>query len=618
MEENKIIHKIAIVGGGPKGMYGFERLSAWLKMYPPSEIIEIHIFNSSNSFGAGENYRAEQPSYLLMNNPIGEINIWGDVEPASVVPLPLSFLEWIRLSDDANISSYSYTTRALTGRYLSDGFKLIASNLPENVIGKYIIGEVVDIYNDSGKYLISLKTAGDEIHQNLSDRYDHILISTGHPKQRKSKQALLCNLFAIEHEKAGFIPFIYPIETAFSDVAPNTSIGIKGIGLTFVDAVLGLTEGKGGQFKRDKKSEKLIYIPSGNEPKVIYPFSRSGLPMIPRLTVSNANNELKYFTRSAIQEFKSGRKIDFEQHIWPLLKQDMLYAYYNITLKNDGYSSGLSDFDNFEDVKRMVAKYHKEFPSEITFDVDYFMNPLQETTIYRDKTHHHYIKALSKYYLQEARKGELESPMAAVTAVWRKATSLFCEIYSFGGLTPESQRFFDSSVRGKLNRITYGPPIKNAEKIYALIDSGILNFEAARSPDLILDDTSGTFILHSKSNNFRYPINYLIDARMPNVSLLDDPSPLFRNLLNRGMISVYENKFEKESYQPGAINVTNQGFVIDKNGRANRNIVVTGTPTEGITFDNDTLSRDRNNFVDKWAEYISIEYAKSKFELYAT
>jgi hypothetical protein len=30
-----------------------------------------------------------------------------------------------------------------------------------------------------------------------------------------------------------------------------------------------------------------------------------------------------------------------------------------------------------------------------------------------------------------------------------------------------------------------------------------------------------------------------------------------------------------------------------------------GTPTEGVTFDNDTLSRKRNNFASHWAQDIA-------------
>lgn len=610
----KIIRKVAIIGGGPKGIFGFERLTAWLKIHPPSERTEIHIFNRSDSFGAGENYRTEQPSYLLMNNPVGDINMWGEEKPRPVVPQPLSFPVWLCRTAGINILSNDYTTRAMAGRYLSHGFNLIVSNLPENVYGKYIVGEVVDIYNDSGKYSLSLKAEGDENYHCQADRYDHILLATGHPKHRETKQALIFQSFADEHVKAGYIPFVYPAETVFSKLPPNCRVGMIGMGLTFVDAVLALTEGKGGRFERDEKTEKLLYLPSGEEPKVIFPFSRSGLPMIPRRSIPNEYNGLSFFTRSALQRCESGKKSNFEQQIWPLLRQEMIYAYYDIAMKNAGYAGGLSGCDDFEDVERFVAEYHKKYSSGIRFDAEKFLDPLQETEFHKGKTHNQYIKSLYNYYLQESRKGELRSPLAAVTAVWRKASSLFCEVYSFGGLTPESQRYFDYSIRGQLNRVTYGPPVKSAEKLYALMESGMLNFDAARNPDLVLDDKNGLFILESSPECIRYPVQYLVDARIPKVSLANDPGPLFRNLLNRGLITIYENRYGKEVYQPGAVNITRQGFVIDKNDSINRGIAVTGTPTEGITFDNDTLSRDRNNFVDSWAEFISKEYAESTSE----
>lgn len=276
MGDQKTIRKIAIIGGGPKGIYGFERLTAWLKIYPPSESVVIHIYNRSDSFGAGENYRTEQPSYLVMNNPPGEINMWGEEKPPPVVPQTYSFSEWLYHIAGENISNNDYTSRATAGRYLSHGFDSITSNLPENVYGKYIVGEVVDIFNVSGKYTLRLKTDEDESLHHLRNQYDHILLATGHPKYRKTKQSLKFQSFADGHDKAGYIPFVYPAETVFSNVPPKCSVGIKGTGLTFVDAVLALTEGKGGRFERDEQMEKLYYIPSGDEPKVIYPFSRGG------------------------------------------------------------------------------------------------------------------------------------------------------------------------------------------------------------------------------------------------------------------------------------------------------------------------------------------------------
>ena len=613
MENSKTIRKVAIIGGGPKGIYGFERLTAWLKMNPPSGKTEIHIFNKSESFGAGEIYRPGQSSWLLMNNPVGEINMWGEENPTPVSPEALSFSEWLHQSAEVNLADCDYASRAMVGRYLSHGFNLIASNLPENVTGKYIVEEVVDICNESGRYSLNLKPEADK----KMDRYDHILLATGHPNHRESKEALFFQSFSEDHENAGYVPFIYPAETVFADVTPNSSVGIKGMGLTFVDAVLALTEGRGGRFERDEKTDKISYTPSGEEPKVIYPFSRSGLPMIPRISVPNTSNELMFFNRAALQRFESGKKLHFEEQIWPLLKQDMIFEYYDIALKNYGYPMGLFICDDFEDVERFVEGYHKKYPSEIRFDAERFIDPLQKTEVYEGKSHHQYVETLYNDYLREAQKGELKSPLAAVSAVWRKASSLFCELYSFGGLTPESQQNFDCTIRGKLNRVTFGPPVESAEKLFALMESGLLNFDAARNPDLILDDKSGSFILQSKANNTRYPVQFLVDARIKKMSLSDDPGPLFRSMLNRGLITIFENRFGEEAYRPGAINITRQGFVIDKNGHVNKRIAVTGTPTEGITFDNDTLSRDRNNFVDGWAECISREYAELKSEQYA-
>ncbi|MCC5906336.1 MAG: FAD/NAD(P)-binding protein [Balneolaceae bacterium] len=616
MGVQKTIRKVAIIGGGPKGIYAFERLAAWFKVKPPSERTEIHIFNRSDSFGAGENYSIGQPAWLLINNPVGDVNMWAEEMPPPVIPHPLSLTEWVCRNENLYVTDYDYISRAMVGRYLVNGFTLIASNLPEKVVGKYIVGEVTDIYIDSGKYTLCMKSGGDE-KKHLTDLYDHVLLATGHPKNRATEDQLRYQSFAGEPQSAGYIPFVYPAEKVFKDLPPGCSVGIKGIGLTFVDAVLALTEGKGGLFLRNEKTGKIVYTPSGNEPKVIYPFSRSGLPMLPRRSVPGKKISLKFFTKSAIQMMQNEGKIDFKQQLWPLLKQEMIYAYYDTVMKEAELPEGLAGSVDIEDIQRAVAKYHKKYPAMRRFDPETFLEPLQKKDSFNDQTFHQYVQSQYNFYLKEARKGELKSPLAAVTAVWRKASPLFCEIYSFGGLTPESQRHFDHSFRGKLNRVTFGPPVESAEKIAVLMESGVLNFETARNPKLSLDEKTGSFILESGHNSNRNSVQYLVDARIPRMSLTNDRSSLFRNLLDRELITIFENRSGQETYKTGAVNITPGGFVIDREGNVNPGIAVTGTPTEGITFDNDTLSRNRNNFVDSWAEYISKEYAKSEIEHYA-
>jgi|GEM_PF-78727 len=619
-KEKTSIRKIAIIGGGPKGMYGFERLAARFQASPPQERVEIHIYNRSAQFGAGDNYRPDQPPYLLINNPVGDINMWIDEEPKPVFPEPLSLTEWLRRKEGKDVTENDYVDRASVGRYLTCGFELIATNLPANVYGKYMLGEVIDLCKQDEKYTLRIKTTGgtdlDVLH-----RYDYVLLATGHPKNCAGKHEKKFQEFAAGKKNIDFIPFVYPTEPILTELSPGCKVAIKGIGLTFVDAVLALTEGKGGKFKRDPDSGKLIYKSSGREPDVIFPFSRSGLPMIPRKPDTRRKKGLRFFTKKALEAWKNVEiqgKINFEEHLLPLLKQEMIYAFYDTKMKQTGYKDNLSSCTSFEEVEYFISNYHDLNIYEKRFDPDTFLSPIQDKWFSDAGAFNKYIQCYLEFYLAEALKGEQHSPWAAAASVWREATPIFGDFYAFGGLTPDSQRNFDLFFRGKLNRVTFGPSAASAEKLLALIQTGILNFEMARNPEIITDEKTETFVLQSNQYQIRQSVQYLIDARISKVSLPDDRAPLYQCLLDRGLITMYENTLYQDSYQPGCIAVSPEGFVIDRHGKINTDIAVIGTPTEGITFDNDTLSRYRNDFTSKWAEFVSEECINSRLDFHAT
>ena len=74
-------------------------------------------------------------------------------------------------------------------------------------------------------------------------------------------------------------------------------------------------------------------------------------------------------------------------------------------------------------------------------------------------------------------------------------------------------------------------------------------------------------------------------------------------LKQEGLIKEYENK-GISSYKPGCLDINKCGNPIDINGKVNIDFTFYGTPTEGITFDNDTLSRTRNDFASMWAKKV--------------
>lgn len=615
LKNNSKLHKItkiAIIGGGPKGTFGFERLAAQFAAFPPANPVEIHIYNKTAHFGAGDIYNPYQPEYLLINNPIGDINMWVDEEPAAVVNEPPALTDWLIQNENPDITPFDYTGRDAVGRYLTKGFEQIATNLPNKVSGNYIVGEVTDISKNGDQYMLGLKDAAGHTTA-VPHCYDHILLATGHPRNRLTKLDKQFHEFAGRHPHLHFIPFIYPVEKQLADIMPHHKVAVKGIGLTFVDAVLALTEGRDGTFKREAKNDKLLYRRSGNEPNVIYPFSRSGLPMIPRKPAPTPEPPLKFFKLSALktlQENQPDGKLDFQKQIWPLLKQEYLFAFYNVKLRETGFKSDLSSCATFAEVMHHVTAFHEQHPDAARFNPDLFLQP-DNNKIDNARDYHRYIQSHLYFYLGEAKMGPHRSPWAAATSVWRKATPVFTQLYNFGGLTAASQQFFDNEFRRLLNRVTFGPPVESMEKLIALIEAGILRFDMAQKPAIMVDKDKERFILESSRSKNKKRIDVLVDARIARVSIHENQSAFYRNLLRRGLVSLYENTSGDDSYTPGCIAVSAGGFVIKQNGSINTDIAVTGTPTEGVTFDNDALSRTRNNFVSEWAASIRKLYTQS-------
>jgi hypothetical protein len=174
------------------------------------------------------------------------------------------------------------------------------------------------------------------------------------------------------------------------------------------------------------------------------------------------------------------------------------------------------------------------------------------------------------------------------------------ELYSFGGFTSEGHKYFDSRICGALSRVTFGPPILNVEKMLALADAGILSFELGPSPKVNTPKGKAYFELESSIDNFKANVNVLLDARIARPNWESGSSPFFRSIYKKGL----GRPFSNEGYMPGCCEINRSGQLISEAGKPDPDIFLIGTPTEGITFDNDTLSRKRNNFTEHWAKNV--------------
>ncbi len=618
-------YTVAIIGGGPKGTYALERLIAQFAANPVAGPVDIYIFNRSIHFGAGDIYHPEQPDYLLINYAIGNINMWSDEKPPAVVPDPLPLTEWLQQQHEPRlaVSEHDYVSRAKVGRYLKAGFAAILDHLPPNVTVHCVVGDVADCKPVGQAYQLTVQKTDGSV-EAVPTAFQQVLLATGHPRNKPNPITASYQRFAAQHLDTEFIPFVYPVEPTLRSVPASAHVGMKGIGLTFIDATFALTEGKGGRFVRGESGE-LHYHPAGTEPAVIYPFSRSGLPMLPRgPVVGPTSTPLRFFTPVAVATIRARataakRAVDFETELWPLLERELTHAYYRVSFQLAGEAEQLTALSSYAELQEAIAHFHERQPEVERFTPADFLDPLQSRSFATPAEQHEWLVGYLRFMINEAYKGAEQSPWMAAAAVWRQATPLFQRIFQFGGLTPASHRAFMTRYASALNRISFGPPIASAEKLVALAEAEILNFGMARGADVQLDQQRGRFQLQSNIDGSSRAVTHLIDARIPKVALLDDQAGLYQNLLRRGTIQPFANRgrqreHNERPYYPGCLALASKaGLVISGAGHVNPRMAATGTPTEGITHDNDSLSRSCNNFASDWAAHVRAQYAHMQF-----
>ncbi|WP_339926384.1 FAD/NAD(P)-binding protein [uncultured Cyclobacterium sp.] len=579
---------IAIVGLGPKGFYAFERLVAQLNAGAIQHPVAIYLFNQNPFFAAGNVYRPDQASYLLMNYANKNINCWTDEPPSSVLDSRHDFVSWLKNINESPtaVKEDGFASRAMVGSYLMEGFSDLCHHLPENIQVVKHISTVTGIEKKGDNY--RLFTEGEA--QNKLPAFNKVLLTTGH---------LGCGAGFLENKKKGrFIDFIYPTDLALASIEMGAKVAVKGFGLTSIDAILALTEGRGGKFKSED-SGKLTYITSGKEPGKIYPYSRTGLPMMPRTGTEEDKLPLGFFTKENIASLISEKPASFEKNLLPLLIKEFTYSYYRLLFKK--YRWRLLYYSEFERISEQIEPFHKAYPQAERFNWEKLVDPFAGQSALSHSVLLNYMEIL----LMEAEKGPEKSPLSAVLGRWRKISDIFNEIYSFGGLDADSHRLFDGYYFNLFNRMAYGPPVKNFKKLLALSEAGLVDLNFVRGTEFVVDKGSGTYGFLRTENKRELAIDYLINARIPRNNERVVAGTLYHSILQNGLGRKFTNS-SGGTYTPGCMDINKQGQIIAKEGSVQEGIALYGTPTEGLTLDNDTLSRKRNNFASHWAEEVAL------------
>ncbi len=207
--------------------------------------------------------------------------------------------------------------------------------------------EVVDIIEcDDRLAIVSARASAPDLIA------DHVLMATGHSTNRPEHSPLRARWrsFAQAH-RAEFVPSAYPLEENLSTEAVSTrhTVGCFGMGLTTIDVILYLTEGRGGRFLRDE-SGRLRYSPSGKEPRSIIASSAAGLFTFARpfnakeRDLATFEHAGVFLTEDAVDRLRSSvgvpaqigadtrLQLNFELHVFPLIVLEMAHLYYTTLL----------------------------------------------------------------------------------------------------------------------------------------------------------------------------------------------------------------------------------------------------------------------------------------------
>jgi uncharacterized NAD(P)/FAD-binding protein YdhS len=181
---------------------------------------------------------------------------------------------------------------------------------------------------------------------------DHVLMATGHSTNRPECFPLREEWWNFaKSAKAVFVPAAYPLEQSLSEavVSPQHTVGCVGMGLTAIDVILYLTEGRGGTYRRDENGRRR-YVPSGSEPRSIVASSSAGLFTFARpfnakeRDLAALEHVGVFLTEHAADRLRDSvgvpapigdtvrRQLDFERHIFPLLVLEMAHLYYKTLL----------------------------------------------------------------------------------------------------------------------------------------------------------------------------------------------------------------------------------------------------------------------------------------------
>ncbi|MFL4475339.1 FAD/NAD(P)-binding protein [Paeniglutamicibacter sp. MACA_103] len=526
--------RVAFIGGGPKCLFALLELNERLSGVA-AEGLRIDVFDPYPP-GSGRVWQEGQPTALRLNVAAGIVD-------AGSTSGTETFAHWVARVEP-RYTAERFPPRVVVGRYLREQFRLLGEaagfslvHVPSRVTGLSRAGERWEVFTDAGSRL-----------------YDEVVLATGHglPADSPGKPpAPACNRDPLIGEYRAL---------GEESIPAGSRVLIRGAALTAYDAVLLLTEGRGGEWVEAEGpgGPALRYVPGGREPAKITMASRSALPMDPKpgdvpehiRACIDAHRERVLAWGRGLERLPAGNGAAYTGLFRILLSCAVKCAelcgvrvtpleLWRTALTGRGEDTGGSE-SAAEHIRRSLAVNRGQAPAD------------------------------AQWLWARVFSGLYPEVVQAVARVrWRPA---------------EERRF--RRVSRALERMAFGPPEYTALKLLALFDAGLL--EQGQFPPRPPEGT------------------VLVDAVTPPAGVLASAapggraiSPVIAGLLAAGEVVVREGE--------RGLLTDADGTCIDARGNRNETLAALGRPTEGPTLGHDTLNRTLHAERRRWARRIALQ-----------
>lgn len=510
MEMKSKKKRIAILGGGPSGLFVYKRL-----VESGSNDFEITIFEKKKELGSGMPYSTEGANIEHITN-VSDNEVPHIVTSMSdwIYTAPAELLQQYNIKPD-QFNEYKVVPRLLFGSYLAAQFEILRKTGKKAgiVTAVHFESTVTDINYDIKNQTVTVQTIKGSNHE-----FDFAVICTGHNWPIR-----------YEGKVPGYYDAPYPPRKLVQHF--NHPVAIKGSSLTAIDAIRTMARNN-GLFEKDSEDNlKFKLNPESADFKIMM-HSRSG--MLPAVRFHLEDSHLSNDSLLTKEEIDLHRK------------------------SNDGFLS--LDFIFEKDFKEIFIEKDPEFYQRIKdFSIEDFVTDMMELR-----------ERLDPFQLLRAEYVQAEKSIKRQESIYWKemlAVLSFAMNHPAKYFSAEDMQRLQKVLMPLISIVIAFVPQKSCEELLALHQAGVLDLVPVGDDSTVEPQNAGGILYNfvDTNNNQRsvYYKTFVDCVGQPHLSYDDFP---FKGLLDQKAISPARLKFKSSELGQTAFTTDPEKVEKDENG----------------------------------------------------